>query len=189
MASNGGKEEAVGMPQLDFSNFDNQSFWLVVFLVAVFVVIKVLVMPRMEATLTNRRKIIEEDIQEAEEFRDKAVEIEKTLNLELESARKKANGILRTGKDQIKENMTEALSDIDEKIDENEIKLHNITLIDHTYENRFGYDLNKSRSFCLGYDSMLLAHAISNKIQGEIRGFLGIYTINSDSIEINSYIN
>lgn len=118
MASSSGKEEAVGMPQLDFSNFDNQSFWLVVFLVAVFVVIKVLVMPRMEATLTNRRKIIEEDIQEAEEFRDKAVEIEKTLNLELESARKKANGILRTGKDQIKENMTEALSDIDEKIDE-----------------------------------------------------------------------
>ena len=80
-------------------------------------------------------------------------------------------------------------SELDEKIDENEIKLHNITLIDHAYENRFGYDLNKSRSFCLGYDSMLLAHAISNKIQGEIRGFLGIYTINSDSIEINSYIN
>ena len=118
MASNVGKEEAVGMPQLDFSNFDNQSFWLVVFLVAVFVVIKVLVMPRMEATLTNRRKIIEEDIQEAEEFRDKAVEIEKTLNLELESARKKANEILRNAKDQIKENTIEALSDIDEKVDE-----------------------------------------------------------------------
>ena len=118
MASNGGKEEAVGMPQLDFSNFDNQAFWLVVFLVAVFVVIKVLVMPRMEATLTNRRKIIEEDIQEAEEFRDKAVEIEKTLNLELESARKKANEILRNAKDQIKENTIDALSDIDEKIDE-----------------------------------------------------------------------
>ena len=118
MASNGGKEEAVGMPQLDFSNFDNQAFWLVVFLVAVFVIIKVLVMPRMEATLTNRRKIIEEDIQEAEEFRDKAVEIEKTLNLELESARKKANEILRNAKDQIKENTIDALSDIDEKIDE-----------------------------------------------------------------------
>ena len=80
-------------------------------------------------------------------------------------------------------------SELDEVIDENEIKLHNISLIDHTYKNPFGYDLNKSRSFCLGYDSMLLAYAISNEVQGEIRGLLGIYNINSDSIEINSYIN
>ena len=118
MASGGEKEATVGMPQLDFSNFDNQAFWLAVFLVAVFIVIRVLVMPRMEATLTNRRKIIEEDIQEAEEFRDKALEIEKNLNLELDSAREKANEILRSTKDQIKDNTMEALSDINEKIDE-----------------------------------------------------------------------
>ena len=80
-------------------------------------------------------------------------------------------------------------SELDGKIDVNEIKLHDISLIDHTYENRFGYDLNKSRSFCLGYDSMLIAYAISNQIKGEIRGLLGIYTINTNSIEINSYIN
>ena len=118
MASGVDKEATVGMPQLDFSNFDNQAFWLSVFLVAVFIVIRVLVMPRMEATLTNRRKIIEEDIQEAEEFRDKALEIEKSLNLELDSAREKANEILRSTKDQIKDNTMEALSDINEKIDE-----------------------------------------------------------------------
>jgi len=80
-------------------------------------------------------------------------------------------------------------SELDDAIDQNEIGLHDISLIDHTYENRFGYDLNKSRSFCLGYDSMLLAYVISNGIQGEIRGLLGIYKIDSDSIEINSYIN
>ena len=36
---------------------------------------------------------------------------------------------------------------------------------------------------------MLIAYAISNQIKGEIRGLLGIYIINADSIEINSYIN
>ena len=118
MASNVENAAAIGMPQLDFSTFDNQDFWLFVFSVAVFIVIRILVMPRMEATLTNRRKIIEEDIQEAEEFRDKAVEIEKTLNLELESAREKSNEILRNAKEQIKENTIEALSDIEEKIDD-----------------------------------------------------------------------
>ena len=80
-------------------------------------------------------------------------------------------------------------SELDGRINANEIKLHDISLIDHTYENRFGYDLNKSRSFCLGYDSMLIAYAISNQIEGEIRGLLGIYTISLNSIEINSYIN
>ncbi len=80
-------------------------------------------------------------------------------------------------------------SELEGKIDENEIRLHNISLIDHTYENRFGYDLNKSRSFSLGYDSMLIAYAISNQIRGEIRGLLGIYTIDKDFIEVNSYIN
>ena len=118
MASNVETKESVGMPQLDFSNFDNQAFWLIVFLISVFIVVRILVMPRMEATLTNRRKIIEEDIQEAEELRDKALEIEKTLNQELESSREKANEILRNAKDQIKINTTEALSDIDEKIED-----------------------------------------------------------------------
>ncbi len=80
-------------------------------------------------------------------------------------------------------------SELEGKIDPNEIKLHNIFLIDHTYDNRFGYDLNKSRSFCLGYDSMLIAYAISNQIRGEIKGLLGIYTIGSKEVELNSYIN
>ena len=118
MASSSEKETSIGMPQLDFSNFDNQAFWLVVFLVSVFIVIKILVIPRMDATLTNRRKIIEEDIQEAEEFRDLALETEKTLSLEIESAREKANEILRNAKDQVKSNTLEALSEIDIKINE-----------------------------------------------------------------------
>ena len=118
MASTSEKSSSIGMPQLDFSNFDNQAFWLLIFLFLVFLVIRVLVMPRMEETLTNRSKIIEEDIQEAEEFRDKAVEIEKTLNDEIETARIKANEILRNCKEEIKRNTKEALAEIDIKIEE-----------------------------------------------------------------------
>ena len=118
MASTSEKSSSVGMPQLDFSNFDNQAFWLLIFLFLVFLIIRILVMPRMEETLTNRRKIIEEDIQEAEEFRDKAVEIEKSLNDEIEAARIKANEILRNCKEEIKRNTQEALADIDINIEE-----------------------------------------------------------------------
>ena len=72
----------------------------------------------MEETLTNRRKIIEEGIQEAEDFRDKAVEIENSLNDEIEAARIKANEILRNCKEEIKKNTQEALAEIDIKIEE-----------------------------------------------------------------------
>ena len=118
MASTSEKSSSVGMPQLDFSNFDNQAFWLLIFLFLVFLVIRLLVMPRMEETLTNRRKIIEEGIQEAEEFRDKALEIENSLNDEIEAGRIKANEILRNCKEDIKRNTQEALADIDIKIEE-----------------------------------------------------------------------
>ncbi len=118
MANTSEKSSSVGMPQLDFSNFDNQTFWLLIFLFLVFLVIRILVMPKMEETLTNRSKIIEEDIQEAEDLRDKAVEIEKTLNDELETARIKANEILRNCKEEIKRNTQEALADVDFKIEE-----------------------------------------------------------------------
>ena len=118
MASTSEKSSSVGMPQLDFSNFDNQAFWLLIFLFLVFLVIRLLVMPRMEETLTNRRKIIEEGIQEAEDFRDKAVEIENSLNDEIEAARIKANEILRNCKEEIKRNTKDARADIDTKIEE-----------------------------------------------------------------------
>ena len=118
MASTSEKSSSVGMPQLDFSNFDNQAFWLLIFLFLVFLVIRLLVMPRMEETLTNRRKIIEEGIQEAEDFRDKAVEIENSLNDEIDAARIKANEILRNCKEEIKRNTKDALADIDIKIEE-----------------------------------------------------------------------
>ncbi len=118
MASSSENSSSVGMPQLDFSNFDNQIFWLVIFLISSFLVIRILVMPRMEETLTNRRKIIEEDIQEAEEFKDRAIEIEKNLNSEIDNAKITANEILRNCKEEIKKNTQDAISEIDIKIEE-----------------------------------------------------------------------
>lgn len=80
-------------------------------------------------------------------------------------------------------------SDFNQKIDNNEISLHNITLIDHSYENKYGFDLPKSRSYCLGFDAMLLSFAIANNIKGEIRGLLGIYEINENELISRSYLN
>ncbi len=80
-------------------------------------------------------------------------------------------------------------SDFTQKIDSNEISLHGISLIDHTYKNKYGYDLTKSRSFCLGFDAMLISFAVANEVKGEIRGLLGIYEIDSQKLTSKSYIN
>ena len=80
-------------------------------------------------------------------------------------------------------------SNFDQKIDQNEISLHGIRLIDHTYDNKFKSDLSKSRSYCLGFDALLLSYAIANNIKGEIRGLLGIYQITNDALISKSYIN
>ena len=80
-------------------------------------------------------------------------------------------------------------SNFNKKIDQNEVLLHNIKLIDHTYENKFTNDLSKSRSYCLGFDALLVSYAIANNVKGELRGLLGIYQITSDELVSKSYIN
>ena len=81
------------------------------------------------------------------------------------------------------------ISNFNQKIDQNEVSLHDIKLIDHTYENKFTSDLSKSRSYCLGFDALLVSYAIANNVKGELRGLLGIYQITSDELISKSYIN
>ena len=57
------------------------------------------------------------------------------------------------------------------------------------YKNKFDSDLSKSRSYCLGFDALLVSYAIANNVKGEIRGLLGIYQITSDELIAKSYIN
>ncbi len=118
MATSQNAEETVGMPQLDFATFPNQAFWLVVFIVILYCMVKFVIMPRMEATLTNRRKIIEEDLQEAEILRNKALEIKAIISDEVDAARTQAGELVRQARDQIKQSTKEALSEIDIKISE-----------------------------------------------------------------------
>jgi len=90
-AGNGG--HAVGMPQLDFSTFPNQIFWLVVTLVAIWWVLSRIALPRIGAVLAERAGTITNDVAAAEEMRLKAVEAEKAYEKALADARAEANRI------------------------------------------------------------------------------------------------
>lgn len=102
---------AVGMPQLDFSTFPNQIFWLVVFCVVLFAIVKFFIIPRMEDIFANRRKIIDGNIAKAEEIRLRVSEIEKEIEEELQKAKSQCDEIMNTSASNIKDQMAAALED------------------------------------------------------------------------------
>ena len=103
--------DAVGMPQLDFSTFPNQIFWLVVFCIVLFAIVKFFIIPRMEDIFANRRKIIDGNIAKAEEIRLRVGEIEKQIEEELKKTKSQCDEIMNTSGNNIKEQMSQALED------------------------------------------------------------------------------
>ena len=102
---------AVGMPQLDFSTFPNQIFWLVIFCIVLFAIVKFFIIPRMEDIFANRRKIIDGNIAKAEEIRLRVDEIEKKIEEELRNTKSQCDEIINVSRNNIKEQMTLALED------------------------------------------------------------------------------
>ena len=110
MASNN-SSHAEGMPQLDFSTFPNQIFWMVVFCVVLFAIVKIFIIPRMEDIFANRRKVIDGSISKAEEIKQRVEEIELQIERELSEAKAQCNNILQTSNDAIKSQINLALED------------------------------------------------------------------------------
>ena len=105
------ENSAVGMPQLDFSTFPNQIFWLVIFCVVLFAIVKIFIIPRMEDIFANRRKIIDGNIAKAEEIRLRVAEIEKQIDEEIQKAKSQCDEIMNNSGNNIKEQMSAALED------------------------------------------------------------------------------
>ena len=103
-----------GMPQLDFSTFPNQAFWLIITMLCLFTIVRVLIIPRMDNILANRRKVIEEDLVGAEKFRENAVELEKSITKEIDDARLRAAEIISKSKEMIKLNQQKSFIEAEE---------------------------------------------------------------------------
>jgi F-type H+-transporting ATPase subunit b len=114
MAAEKTAETSVGMPQLDFSTFSNQAFWLIVVLCALFLLIRLLVIPRMDNILTNRRKVIEEDLIAAETIKDSSEKLKSSITLEIEKSKIKASDTISKAKDKIKERYTTGMAEASE---------------------------------------------------------------------------
>lgn len=109
-------KEVPGMPQLDFSTFPNQIFWLVVSLVVIYFVLSRVALPRIGAVIEDRQNAIANDIEQAAEFRRKAEEAEAAYNAALAEARSEAMGIAGEAKAEIKLEVDAAIAKADAEI-------------------------------------------------------------------------
>ncbi|MDA9943421.1 F0F1 ATP synthase subunit B', partial [Paracoccaceae bacterium] len=69
-ASKAAEASEGGLPQLDFSTFGNQIFWLLVTLIAIYLILSKLALPRIAAVLAERQGTISHDVAMAEELKE-----------------------------------------------------------------------------------------------------------------------
>ena len=105
-----------GMPQLDFSTFPNQIFWLVVALIVIYMILSRVALPRIGAILAERQGTITNDLAQAETLKAKAVEAEAAYDKALADARAEAQRIVAETRAEIQGELDDAIAKADAEI-------------------------------------------------------------------------
>ncbi|QHQ35969.1 F0F1 ATP synthase subunit B' [Algicella marina] len=105
-----------GMPQLDFSTYTNQIFWLVVTLVAIYFVLTKVALPRIGGALEDRHEAIADDLEQAAELKRRAEQAEEAYNVALATARADAQKIAADTKAEIQTELDAATAKADAEI-------------------------------------------------------------------------
>ncbi|MGY3437513.1 MULTISPECIES: F0F1 ATP synthase subunit B' [unclassified Marinovum] len=107
---------APGMPQLDFSNWGNQIFWLLITLAVIYFVLSRIALPRIAAVLAERQGTITNDLAKAEELKRQAGEAEQAYDTALANARSEAQNIIAAAKADIAADLKVATDKADAEI-------------------------------------------------------------------------
>ncbi len=105
-----------GMPQLDFSTFANQIFWLVLTLVAIYLILTRIALPRIGGILAERSGTITNDIAAAEDLKAKAADAEAAYVMALADARAEAQQIVEAARAEIQADLDDAIAKADAEI-------------------------------------------------------------------------
>ena len=115
-AAHGAEAATPGMPQLDFTSFPNQIFWLVVTLVVIYLVLSKVALPRIASVLAERQGTITNDIAAAEELKQKAADAEAAYEKALADARAEAGRIAGETKAEMQAEVDAAMQKADAEI-------------------------------------------------------------------------
>lgn len=104
------------MPQLDVALFPNLIFWLVVALVAVYLILTRVALPRLGAILAERNDAISNDLEQAALLKRRAQEAEAAYNAALAKARDDSQKIAAETKAQINKELATLMAKADAEI-------------------------------------------------------------------------
>lgn len=116
VAAHNPADAAPGLPQLDFSHFGNQIFWLVVTLVVIYMILSRVALPRIGAILAERQGTITNDIAFAEDLKAQALKAEDAYEKALADARSQAQAIVAETRAEIQAELDEAMRRADSEI-------------------------------------------------------------------------
>jgi F-type H+-transporting ATPase subunit b len=105
-----------GMPQLDPSIFPNLIFWLVVALVALYLILSRVALPRIGTVMGERNDAIANDIEQAAALKRRAEEAEAAYNAALAKARDEAHRIAADAKAQVGKELSGVIAKADAEI-------------------------------------------------------------------------
>ena len=86
----GGGDEAGGLPQLDLTTWPTQLFWLVVTFAIMYLLMSVMVTPRIRYVLEDRQQRITNDLEKARDADTKVTEMRLSYEASLEASRTEA---------------------------------------------------------------------------------------------------
>ena len=91
------------MPQLDFSTFLPQIFWLFISLSFLYIILSRYALPRVSDVIEERKDIIAQDIDSAKEYSEESKKTTEELNLKLSEAKVSSQNLINKSLQDIKE--------------------------------------------------------------------------------------
>ena len=108
------------MPQLDFSTFLPQIFWLFISLSFLYIILSRYALPRVSDVIEERKDIIAQDIDSAKKYSEESEKAIEDLNLKLSEAKTSSQNLINKSIQDIKEDSEIKKSSLIKKIN-NEI--------------------------------------------------------------------
>ena len=105
------------MPQLDPEFFVSQLFWLAVFFTFLLVFLWRVSLPRIASVLEKRQNKIDENLSSAKELQEKAMDIEKKINDQINKAKLETDEKIKETINTLQEDVSSQLSLLDKNLE------------------------------------------------------------------------
>lgn len=174
-AAHGAAEASgAGMPQLEFSTFPNQIFWLVLTLLAIYFILAKVALPRISSVIAERQGTLTNDLAAAEDLKRQAVEAEEAYNTALANARAEASKIAAETREEIQAQLQVEIDKADAQISaraaEGEARIAEIEAGAIATAEEVARDVAAEIVRALGpgkdVDAGAIASAVANRVRG-----------------------